>query len=61
MLDEEVRFLRKAHKIDNAYVDPVVEDIRVVPVTSIKVVFPRPVDVLPRELLPVNLEHYRIK
>ena len=47
MLDEEdedgdivVRFLRKAHRIDNAYVDPVVEDIQAVHVTSIKVVFP---------------------
>ena len=25
--DTEVRFLRKAHKVDNVYVDPVVEDI----------------------------------
>ena len=33
-----------AHKVDNAYVDPVVEDIHAVPVTSVKVVLHRPVD-----------------
>ena len=42
--DSEVRFLRKAHKLDNAYVDPVVEDIHAVPVTSVKVMLPRQVD-----------------
>ena len=42
--DIEVRFLRKAHKIDNVYVDPVVEDIHAVPVTSIKVMLPRLID-----------------
>ena len=31
--DIEVRFLRMAHKIENAYVDPVVEDIQSVPVS----------------------------
>ena len=36
-----VRLLRKAHKIDNAYVDAVVDDIHAVPVTSVKVVLPR--------------------
>ena len=41
--DIEVRFLRKAHKIDNAYVNPLVEDIHAVPVTSAKGVLPRPV------------------
>ena len=40
--DIEVRFLRKAHNTDNAYV--VVDDINAVPVTSVKVALPRPVD-----------------
>ena len=35
--DIEVRILREALKIDNVYVDPVVEDIHAVPVTSVKV------------------------
>ena len=37
--DIEVRFLRKAHNIDNAYVlmYPVVNDIHAVPVTSVTV------------------------
>ena len=43
-VDIEIRFLREAHKIDNAYADPVVEDIHAVPVTSVKVVLPRPID-----------------
>ena len=66
--DIEVRFLRKAHKIDNAYVDPVVKDIHAVPVTSVKVVLPRPVDeqcptkrTTRIKQFPVNLEHYHIK
>ena len=42
--DVEVRFSRKAHTTDNAFVDPVVEDIQAVPVKSVKVVLPRPVD-----------------
>ena len=32
-----VSYRREAHKIDNAYVDPVVEDINAVPVTSVTV------------------------
>ena len=40
-VDIEVRFLRKAHKRDIAYVGPVVEDIHAVPVTSVQVVLPR--------------------
>ena len=66
--DIEVRVLRKAHNVDNAYVDPVVEDIRAVPVTSVNVVLSRQVDKqCPTKRttwikrFPVNLEHYHIK
>ena len=66
--DIDVRFLRKAHKIDNAYIDPVVEGMHVVSVTSVKVVLHRPVDEqCPTNIttgikrFPVNLEHYHIK
>ena len=66
--DIKVRFLRKAHKIDNAYVDPVVEDIHAVPVTPVKVDLPRLVDercptkrTTAIKQFPVNLEYYHIK
>ena len=66
--DIELRFLLKTHKIDNAYVDLVVEDIHAVPVTLVKVVLPRPVDeqcptkrTTGIKRFPVNLEHYLIK
>ena len=65
--DIEVRFLWKTHKTDNAYVDPVVEDIHAVPVTSVKVVLHRPVDeqcptkgTTGIKRFPVNLEYYHI-
>ena len=63
--DIEVRVL---HNVDNAYVDPVVDDIRAVPVTSVNVVLSRQVDKqCPTKRttwikrFPVNLEHYHIK
>ena len=66
--DTEVHFLRKAHEINNAYVDPVVEDIHAVPVTSVNVVLSRPVDeqcptkrTTGIKRFPVNLEHYHTK
>ena len=63
MLDEdgdiEVRFLRKAHKIDNAYVHQVVEDIHAGPVTSVKVDEECPTTGIKR--FPINLENYHIK
>ena len=56
------------HKIDNAYVDPVVEDIHAVPVTSVNTVLPRQVEeqcptkrTTGIERFYVNLEHYHIK
>ena len=65
--DIEVRFLREAYKIDNAYIDPVVDDIHAVPVTSVKAVLPRQVDehcptkrTTGIKRFPVNLEHYHI-
>ena len=63
--DIEVRFLRKAHKIDNAYIDPVVENNHAVPVTPVKVVLPRPVDeqcpTTGIKRFPENLENYHTK
>ena len=62
--DIEVRLLREAHKIDNVYVDPAVEDIHAVPVTSVKV--PIPVDeqcptkrATGIKRFPANLDHYQ--
>ena len=69
MRTETLKFASyRAHKIDNAYVDPVVEDIHAVPVTSVQVVLPRLVDeqgpakrTKGIKRFPANLEHYHFK
>ena len=60
--DIEVHLLREAHKIDNVYVDPAVEDIHAVPVVKV----PIPADeqcptkrITGIKRFPVNLDHYQ--